>query len=202
MLRADLPPPGRGSGWLSWKACLEALSLGHAGLESVSQADYFRARILELVPVSFSRGSSNPGIEPASPLSPALQARGAQEALPESWQKHAKKISVTNLPETDQPGACAGGTCPRLQPLLPFLLLSGTLKRARNSDRKRRAWQRTTVSLSRLSLQPEACPVEPKEREMVTLKPSLEIWLSSWIGLSWNGWILESPWGVKDHLPL
>ena len=33
----------------------------------------FQARILELGAISSSKGCSNPGIEPASPVSPALQ---------------------------------------------------------------------------------------------------------------------------------
>jgi len=47
----------------------------------------FQARILEWIAISSSRGDSDPGIEPASPTSPTLQAdylalshRGSQKA--------------------------------------------------------------------------------------------------------------------------
>ena len=36
--------------------------------------EVFQARVLEWAAISFSRGSPNPGTEPASPMSPALQA--------------------------------------------------------------------------------------------------------------------------------
>ena len=41
-----------------------------------------QAKILECIAISFSRGSSQPGIEPASPVSPALQACSL---LTETW---------------------------------------------------------------------------------------------------------------------
>ena len=44
------------------------------GLPGFSVCEIFQARILEWVAISCSRGSSNPGIEPMSPVSPALQA--------------------------------------------------------------------------------------------------------------------------------
>ena len=42
----------------------------------------FQARILEWVAISFSRGSADPGIEPASLVSPALASRFFTTQLP------------------------------------------------------------------------------------------------------------------------
>ena len=49
-----------------------------------------QARILESVAISSSRGSSHPGIEPASPVSPALQA----DSLPLSHLRSLYSLSV------------------------------------------------------------------------------------------------------------
>ena len=54
----------------------------------------FLASLLKWVAISFSRGSPNPGIEPMSLMSPALQT----DSLPLShWGSHAKICAPTNL---------------------------------------------------------------------------------------------------------
>ena len=54
----------------------------------------FLASLLKWVAISFSRGSPDPGIEPVSLMSPALQT----DSLPLShWGSHAKICAPTNL---------------------------------------------------------------------------------------------------------
>ena len=66
-----------------------------------------QARILEWVAISFSRGSSDPGIEPASPVSPSLQVC----SLPLSHVKQPEQAAAPHssalawkVPWTEEPG--------------------------------------------------------------------------------------------------
>ena len=84
----DICPGQEFPGWLMWSCCTDAarwcmclvtqlcltlsdpLDCSPAGS---SAHEIFQARIPEWVAISFSKDLPNPGIEPASPVSPALQ---------------------------------------------------------------------------------------------------------------------------------
>ena len=68
--------------WVLAQSCLTLCDPTDFSLPGSSVLGISQARILEWVAISISRASSQPGIEPESPVSPALQA----DSLPLSYQ--------------------------------------------------------------------------------------------------------------------
>ena len=79
--------------------------------------EILQARILEWVGISSSRGSSEPGIEPVSPMSPALAGRffttsATWEAPMNQWKKEWKRKSLSRV-RVNQYGYTVISYCPR-----------------------------------------------------------------------------------------
>ena len=81
------------------QSCPTLCNIMGYNLPSFSVHGIFQARILELVAISFIRYLHNPGIEPASPVSPALAGRFLIASG--TWEAHEHWSGILFPPPED-----------------------------------------------------------------------------------------------------
>ena len=137
-----------------------------SSLPGSSTHGILQPRTLEWVAISFSRGSSNPGIKPTSLTSPALWGRFFTTST--IWESHTHTHTHTHVCVC----VCAGPCVPQPEQMLGKLAVS----HSRGSDMKqylRRAMALTTVAymgsiseatpISDYSWMPQATPLSMPE---------------------------------------